>query len=121
MTNIEGIRFTLSGTSNDGQKVEMVAITDKNGLAAFENIPAGRYTLTEDSHTVPTGYLTASPKQVIIDSDKAAEVYVRNNKQPEKPVETGFHEENPMLLVMFIGITAIALAAVVARKKEEKI
>lgn len=36
---VEGIKFKLSGTSLNGEKVELFATTDKNGIALFENVP----------------------------------------------------------------------------------
>lgn len=64
MTNIEGIRFILSGTSDTGREINIPAITDKDGIAKFENVPIGTYTITEDGSTVPYGYLVADSKQV---------------------------------------------------------
>lgn len=36
---IDGIRFKLSGTSLIGNKVELFALTDENGIVMFENVP----------------------------------------------------------------------------------
>ena len=57
MTNVEGIRFILSGISDTGREINIPAITDKDGLAKFEGVPVGTYTITEDGSTVPYGYL----------------------------------------------------------------
>ena len=35
---VQGVKFHLYGTSLSGQKVDLYAVTDKNGLAKFENI-----------------------------------------------------------------------------------
>lgn len=48
MTNIEGIRFILSGVSDTGREIRIEAVTDKDGLAKFEGVPVGTYTITED-------------------------------------------------------------------------
>lgn len=42
-----GITFTLSGKSDSGLDIEMTAVTDETGLAMFENVPTGKYTLNE--------------------------------------------------------------------------
>lgn len=66
MTNIEGIRFILSGVSDTGREIRIEAVTDKDGIAKFENVPIGTYTITEDGSTVPYGYLVADSKQVTV-------------------------------------------------------
>lgn len=66
MTNIEGIRFILSGVSDTGREIRIEAVTDKDGLAKFEGVPVGTYTITEDGSTVPYGYLVADSKQVTV-------------------------------------------------------
>ena len=48
MSNVEGIRFILSGISDTGREINIPAITDKDGLAKFEGVPVGTYTITED-------------------------------------------------------------------------
>lgn len=42
-----GITFKLSGKSDSGLDIEMTAVTDETGLATFENVPTGKYTLNE--------------------------------------------------------------------------
>ena len=59
MLNIEGIKFILSGTSTTGREISLEATTDAEGVALFEEIPVGVYTITEDGQTTPIGYLTA--------------------------------------------------------------
>ena len=66
MTNVEGIRFILSGISDTGREIRIEATTDKDGLAKFEGVPVGTYTITEDGSTVPYGYLVADSKQVTV-------------------------------------------------------
>ena len=45
---VEGIKFHLYGTSLSGHKVDEYAVTDKNGVAMFEDVLIGsRYTLEE--------------------------------------------------------------------------
>ena len=68
-TVLDGIKFTLSGTSSYGTTVNMIGMT-KNGKVTFSNVPIGTYTLFEDASTVPSGYSSASDKTVTISSDK---------------------------------------------------
>ena len=45
---VEGVKFHLYGTSLSGHKVDEYAVTDKNGVAMFEDVLVGsRYTLEE--------------------------------------------------------------------------
>ena len=71
MTNVEGIRFILSGISDTGREIRIEATTDKDGLAKFEGVPVGTYTITEDGSTVPYGYLVADSKQVTVEIGRA--------------------------------------------------
>ena len=64
MTNLSGIDFILSGTSDSGRDISITATTDEKGIAKFENIPIGTYTITESGKTVPYGYLVADPESV---------------------------------------------------------
>ncbi len=64
MTDLGGIRFVLEGTSDSGREIMIDAVTDENGIALFENVPVGTYTITEDGDTVPTAYMVAEPQSV---------------------------------------------------------
>lgn len=64
MTDLEGISFVLAGTSDSGRDISITAVTDENGIATFENIPIGTYTITEVKSTVPAGYLVADATDV---------------------------------------------------------
>ena len=85
MTNIEGIRFILSGTSDTGREINIPAITDKDGIAKFENVPIGTYTITEDGSTVPYGYLVADSKQVTVAYAQTVDTDMVNEKAPDTP------------------------------------
>jgi uncharacterized surface anchored protein len=79
MTNIEGISFVLSGTSDSGREISITAVTDKNGIATFENIPIGTYTITEEATSVPAGYLVASDTNVEVYYSETSTVEVLND------------------------------------------
>lgn len=85
MTNIEGIRFILSGVSDTGREIRIEAVTDKDGLAKFEGVPIGTYTITEDGSTVPYGYLVADSKQVTVTYAQTVDTDMVNEKAPDTP------------------------------------
>lgn len=85
MTNIEGIRFILSGISDTGREIRIEATTDKDGLAKFEGVPIGTYTITEDGGTVPYGYLVAESKQVTVTYAQTIDTDMVNEKAPDTP------------------------------------
>lgn len=85
MTNIEGIRFILSGVSDTGREIRIEAVTDKDGIAKFENVPIGTYTITEDGSTVPYGYLVADSKQVTVTYAQTVDADMFNEKVPDTP------------------------------------
>ena len=85
MTNVEGIRFILSGVSDTGREIRIEAVTDKDGIAKFENVPIGTYTITEDGSTVPYGYLVADSKQVTVTYAQTIDTDMVNEKAPDTP------------------------------------
>lgn len=85
MTDLEGIEFILSGTSDSGREIRLTAVTDKDGKAEFTGIPIGTYTITENGDTVPTGYLVADSQTVQVFYAEATNVVVSNEKIPEIP------------------------------------
>lgn len=85
MTNVEGIRFILSGVSDTGREIRIEAVTDKDGLAKFEGVPIGTYTITEDGSTVPYGYLVADSKQVTVTYAQTVDTDMVNEKAPDTP------------------------------------
>ena len=85
MSNVEGIRFILSGISDTGREISIPAITDKDGLAKFEGVPVGTYTITEDGSTVPYGYLVADSKQVTVAYAQTVDTDMVNEKAPDTP------------------------------------
>ena len=80
MKDISGIKFILEGVSDSGRTVKLEAVTDKDGMATFSNIPIGTYTITEDGSTVPAGYLVADAQKVTVYDAKTTNVTVTNKK-----------------------------------------
>ena len=85
MTDLEGIEFILSGTSDSGREIRLTAVTDKDGKASFTGIPIGTYTIIENGDTVPTGYLAADSQTVQVFYAETTNVVVSNEKIPEVP------------------------------------
>ena len=59
MLNIKDIKMILEGTSDSGREIRLEVLTDKDGIATFDNLPIGTYVVKEDGATVPEGYLVA--------------------------------------------------------------
>ena len=108
MTNVEGIRFILSGVSDTGREIRIEAVTDKDGLAKFEGVPVGTYTITEDGSTVPYGYLVADSKQVTVTYAQTVDADMFNEKVPDTP-NTG-SSDNDIDGRTALGSIAIILA-----------
>ena len=121
MTNIEGIRFILSGTSDTGREINIPAITDKDGIAKFENVPIGTYTITEDGSTVPYGYLVADSKQVTVAYAQTVDTDMFNEKVPDTP-NTGVSDNIDGRTVLGGVVVILAGAAVIlfSRKRKER-
>lgn len=121
MTNIEGIRFILSGISDTGREINIPAITDKDGIAKFENVPIGTYTITEDGSTVPYGYLVADSKQVTVAYAQTVDTDMFNEKVPDTP-NTGVSDNIDGRTVLGGVVVILAGAAVIlfSRKRKER-
>ena len=122
MTNVEGIRFILSGVSDTGREIRIEAVTDKDGLAKFEGVPVGTYTITEDGSTVPYGYLVADSKQVTVTYAQTVDADMFNEKVPDTP-NTG-SSDNDIDGRTALGSIAIILAGTAffmfSKKKKER-
>ena len=76
--NIENIEFGLKGTSTLGISINLKAKTDETGIAKFENVPVGTYTLTENGETVSEAYTIAPQQTVTIEDAITTNVTVEN-------------------------------------------
>ena len=122
MTNVEGIRFILSGVSDTGREINIPAITDKDGIAKFENVPIGTYTITEDGSTVPYGYLVADSKQVTVAYAQTVDTDMVNEKAPDTP-NTGVTDNDSDGRTALCSVAIILAGAAVlmfSRKKKER-
>lgn len=122
MTNIEGIRFILSGVSDTGREIRIEAVTDKDGLAKFEGVPVGTYTITEDGSTVPYGYLVADSKQVTVTYAQTVDADMFNEKVPDTP-NTGSSDNDIDGRTVLGGVVVILAGAAIvmfSRKRKER-
>lgn len=121
MTNIDGIRFILSGISDTGREIRIEAVTDKDGLAKFEGVPVGTYTITEDGSTVPYDYLVADSKQVTVTYAQTIDTDMFNEKVPDTP-NTGVSDNVDGRTVLGGVAVILAGAAIVmfSRKRKER-
>lgn len=122
MTNVEGIRFILSGVSDTGREIRIEAVTDKDGLAKFEGVPVGTYTITEDGSTVPYGYLVADSKQVTVTYAQTVDADMFNEKVPDTP-NTGSSDNDIDGRTVLGGVVVILAGAAIvmfSRKRKER-
>ena len=122
MSNVEGIRFILSGISDTGREINIPAITDKDGIAKFENVPIGTYTITEDGSTVPYGYLVADSKQVTVTYAQTVDTDMVNEKAPDTP-NTGVTDNDTDGRTALCSVAIILAGAAVlmfSRKRKER-
>ena len=122
MTNIEGIKFILSGISDTGREIRIEAVTDKDGIAKFENVPIGTYTITEDGSTVPYGYLVADSKQVTVTYAQTVDADMFNQKVPDTP-NTGSSDNDIDGRTVLGGVVVILAGAAVVmfgQKRKER-
>ena len=122
MTNIEGIRFILSGVSDTGREIRIEAVTDKDGLAKFEGVPIGTYTITEDGSTVPYGYLVADSKQVTVTYAQTIDTDMFNQKVPDTP-NTGVSDNDIDGRTVLGGVVVVLAGAAIvmfSRKRKER-
>ena len=122
MTNVEGIRFILSGVSDTGREIRIEAVTDKDGLAKFEGVPVGTYTITEDGSTVPYGYLVADSKQVTVAYAQTVDTDMVNEKAPDTP-NTGSSDNDIDGRTVLGGVVVILAGAAVVmfgQKRKER-
>ena len=92
--NIAGVEFRLEGTRNfDGEKVDLTASTNENGVLDFGNLYAGTYTITETSFDLgsykrPEGWIMVNglpTKELTVtgEEEKPIEVEIENIPQSE--------------------------------------
>lgn len=80
---VEGVTFRLSGTSDRGTAVDLSKTTDSAGLATFDGLESGTYTLVETAVTDHTDginvELDTTPRAVTV--DKYGKVTIEGNQK----------------------------------------
>lgn len=74
---VEGMKFRLYGTSLSGEKVDVYAYTDKNGVAVFEDILIGENYTVEEVDTA-IRYVIPESQGAVIEWNKVTEVKFHN-------------------------------------------
>lgn len=61
----EGFTFRLTGTADSGEKIDLTAVTGKDGKAVFQNVPVGSgYVLSEEN----------TPDRYVVPEDQTADI-----------------------------------------------
>lgn len=74
---VEGMRFRLYGTSLSGEKVNLYAYTDKNGVALFEDVLIGENYTVEEVNTA-IRYVIPESQGAVIEWNEVTEVKFHN-------------------------------------------
>lgn len=74
---VEGMKFRLYGTSLSGEKVDVYANTDKNGVAVFEDILIGENYTVEEVNTA-IRYVIPESQGAVIEWNEVTEVKFHN-------------------------------------------
>lgn len=73
---IYSIEFTLKGTSDSGEKIELKAETNEEGIAEIKDVPIGKYTIIE---TLPDEYyVEIAPQDIEVKYQQTTEVTFHN-------------------------------------------
>ena len=118
MVYVDGITFILEGTSDAGDAVRMTATTDKDGVAKFDKVPVGTYTVTEDGSTVPTGFLVAEPQKGTVLTAATTEMTFINDHKEDTPPKTGAENSAAALSISAI-ITVLSAVGIIFAKKRK--
>ncbi len=78
MVNLKDLVFILSGTSDSSREINIEATTDNQGIATFNNVPIGTYTVSEKGSSVPYAYMTADPENVTVQYAQTTDVEISN-------------------------------------------
>lgn len=92
---IENIKFSLTGTADCGEEVNITAVTNADGYAKFNDLPVGKYTLSELTYN--DRYITVLDSEQTVEWNKVISVSVNNRlktgeiQTTAKDTETGEH------------------------------
>ena len=82
---VEGVTVTLTGTTGDGDAVELIDVTDEFGAYGFDNLEPGDYKVTFDA---PAGYEFVEADQGL-DDGLDSDADPANGMTPIETLESG--------------------------------
>ena len=93
---LDAVKFTLKGTSDFGDAVDLSCTTGLTGQCTISSIPLGTYTLDEDESTIAPGFTKSDdlPKQVSITSQGQSLPVSVVNPRSHRVVMIVCHEGN---------------------------
>lgn len=74
---IEGIKFSLQGMDFGGNWISVTAVTNKNGVATFNNVPKGTYTVSEVTSNIR--YIATASQNVTVVPAENSQLSFENN------------------------------------------
>ena len=99
----EGVKFHLYGTSDSGMKVNEYSVTDKDGVAIFENVLTGSYALEEVN--TPDVYVIPESQTAVVEWNKVTEKLFHNTmKKWRAEVYKHDSEERNQLMPLSLGL-----------------
>ena len=76
---ISGVYFRLYGTADCGQQIELISVTDDEGVAAFNDIPVGNYYLEEFTFdNTPQRYVAIPAQNITVTYNETSNVTFEN-------------------------------------------
>ena len=109
---LAGFTFRLQGTSYGGIEIDEAAITDENGVARFENIPYGEFTITEELNE-DQAYVYVQNESFTVDlrtDEASAEVFNSLIRQKVQVVKTSENDEVEGITFRLHGETVNGMA-----------
>ena len=109
---LAGFVFRLQGTSYGGIEIDETAVTDENGIARFEEIPYGEFTITEElNEDQAYVYVQNEPFTVDLRADEAsAEVMNSLIRQKVQVIKTSENNEIEGITFHLFGETVNGMA-----------
>ena len=77
-TPIEGVEFTITGTSVGGVPCFMKVTTDKNGEIVLGNLLPGEYTVQEIASDLTVGYVLSEEQTMTVAADEITKMRINN-------------------------------------------
>lgn len=96
---IYSIEFTLKGTSDSGEEIELKAETNEEGIAEIKDVPIGKYTIIE---TLPDEYyVEVAPQDIEVKYQQTTEVTFHNTLKRQGVTVQKQSEDNKIKGIKF--------------------